>query len=83
MIITNTVFNDVESILVAPLKRKSTSPLITNLQIAIELNGKDFYVDLLDLATVSKKLLKQHNDVGLTAYRDEIKSGIDLLIDGF
>ena len=83
VVITNTVFNDVESILVAPIKRISTSPLIANLQIIVELNGSNFYVDLLDLATVSKRLLNQHNNEDLKTYRDEIKSGIDLLIDGF
>ena len=83
VVITNTVFNDVESILVAPIKRISTSPLIANLQIIVELNGSNFYVDLLDLATVSKRLLNQHNNENLKTYRDEIKSGIDLLIDGF
>ena len=81
--ITNTVFNDVESILVAPLKLKGTEPSIANLQVNVELDNRSFYVDLLDLATVSKRLLNHHNNADLTKYRDEIKSGIDLLIDGF
>ena len=81
--ITNTVFNDVDSILVAPLKLKGTKPSIGNLQVNVDLEGRSFYVDLLDLATVSKRLLKQYNNTDLKKYNDEIKSGIDLLIDGF
>lgn len=82
VVITNTIFNDVESILVAPLK-KLNSTYISNLQIPVELEGNKYFVDLLDLATVTKSLLKKHSEQNLKQYRDEIKSGIDLLIDGF
>lgn len=82
VLITNTIFNDVESILVAPLK-KLNSTYISNLQIPVELEGNKYIVDLLDLATVTKSLLKKHSEQNPKQYRDEIKSGIDLLIDGF
>jgi hypothetical protein len=86
IVITNIIFNDVESILVAPLKKLS-STYITNLQIPVKLKGNDYFVDLLDLATVTKGLLKAHckQDLKkhLKKYRDEIKSGIDFLVDGF
>ena len=81
--ITNTVFDDVDSILVATLKLKGTEPSIANLQVNVDLDDGSFYFDLLDLATVSKRLLKHYNNADLKEYRDEIKSGIDLLLDGF
>ncbi|MCF2950165.1 CcdB family protein [Paraglaciecola aquimarina] len=82
VVITNTIFNDVESILVAPLKEQR-STYITNIQIAVKLDSKDYLVDLLDLATVTKSRLKPSFEQNLKQYRNEIKSGIDLLIDGF
>ena len=42
-----------------------------------------FYVDLLDIATVSRKQIKVISNNNLPFYRAEIKSGLDLLIDGF
>ncbi len=83
VILTNTVFNDVESILVAPIKPKNDKDLIKYLQVGCEINGHDMYIDLLDIATVSKRRLKPLSDLDLLSMRQEIKSGIDLLIDGF
>ncbi|MFC4700884.1 CcdB family protein [Glaciecola siphonariae] len=83
VILTNTVFNDVESILVAPIKQKHDEKLIKNLQISCVLGNNNYYVDLLDIATVSKRRLKLIPDYGLSKHRDEIKAAIDFLIDGF
>ncbi|WP_395338435.1 CcdB family protein [Ningiella sp. W23] len=83
VILTNTVFNDVESILVAPIKPRHDGKLIKNLQIPCDIDDKHFYLDLLDIATVSKRKLKPISDNDLSCHRDEIKAGIDFLIDGF
>lgn len=83
LIITNTIFNDVEGLLVAPLKIMGTSNCISKLQIPVNFDNQNYYVDLLDLATVSKKKINQNIEVNLQSYREQIKSGIDLLIDGF
>ena len=82
VVLTNTTFNDVESLLVAPLKRQSRD-LICNLQIACELESEEYYIDLLDIATVSQKNLKASKFSQITHKRQEIKYGLDLLIDGF
>ena len=82
LVLTNTTFNDVESILVAPLK-KSSRPLIRNLQIPCILESEEYYVDLLDIATVSQKNLKTSRFSQITQKRQDIKYGLDLLIDGF
>ncbi|MFW8591446.1 CcdB family protein [Glaciecola sp. 2405UD65-10] len=82
VVLTNTIFNDVESILVAPLKKNSRT-LIRNLQIPCVLEGEEYYVDLLDIATVSQKSLKTSKFSQITQKRQDIKYGLDLLIDGF
>ena len=46
-------------------------------------NGVLYYIDLLDIATVSKRGLKHLAEQPLKNMRNEIKAGIDLLIDGF
>lgn len=83
VILTNTLFNDVDSILVAPVNAQNDQLLIAGLQIPVMVNNESCYVDLLDIATVSKKQLKPVADNGLQHYRNEVKAGIDLLIDGF
>jgi hypothetical protein len=82
VVLTNTIFNDVESTLVAPLK-KHRRMLIRNLQIPCVLEGEEYYVDLLDIATVSQKNLKTSKFSQITQKRQDIKTGLDLLIDGF
>jgi hypothetical protein len=82
VVLTNTIFNDVESTLVAPLK-KYRRMLIRNLQIPCVLEGEEYYVDLLDIATVSQKNLKTSKFSQITQKRQDIKTGLDLLIDGF
>nr|WP_136249946.1 CcdB family protein [Ningiella ruwaisensis] len=83
VVLNNTIFNEVESILVAPVKLKSNEQLIQHLQIPCTLDDKLHFIDLLDIATVSKRGLKAIEGFHLRFKRDEIKSGIDLLIDGF
>ena len=82
VVLTNTTFNDVESILVAPLKKQSRT-LIRNLQIPCNLEGEEYYIDLLDIATVSQKNLKMSTSSHISEKRQDIKYGLDLLIDGF
>jgi len=83
VILSNTLFNDVDSILVAPVQVQKDQLLISGLQIPVINNHETCYVDLLDIATVSKSQLRPVSDNSLVLYRDKIKAGIDLLIDGF
>jgi hypothetical protein len=83
VILTNTLFNEVDSILVATIQSCSQKSLIKGLQVPIMLDQESYYVDLLDIATISKKQIKAIPNDDLQFYRTEIKSGLDLLIDGF
>ncbi|GAB2708514.1 CcdB family protein [Aliiglaciecola sp. 3_MG-2023] len=83
VILTNTLFNDVESILVAPIQIQAERILIKGLQIPLIINDTNCYVDLLDIATISKKNIKPVACSDLSEYRTAIKAGLDLLIDGF
>lgn len=83
VVLTNTLFNEVASILVAPIQIQKDQLLISGLQIPVTINDEACYVDLLDIATTSKNQLKPVSDNGLHLYRDKLKAGIDLLIDGF
>jgi hypothetical protein len=42
-----------------------------------------YYVDRLNIATISKKQIKTLSEKDLQIYRSETRSGLDLLIDGF
>lgn len=83
VVLTNTVFNNVESILVAPVKTMEKRVLIKNLQIPCIVNDENHFIDLLDIATVSQRKLKNTPVVNLVESRQQIKYGLDLLIDGF
>ncbi|XOV78058.1 MAG: CcdB family protein [Aestuariibacter sp.] len=83
VVLTNTVFNDVESILIAPVKSSQSRRLVNDLQIPCRIDKQDYFIDLLDIATVSRRLLKTNKDTDLSHLRNSIKAGIDLLIDGF
>lgn len=83
VVLTNTVFNDVESVLIAPIKSAVGKCLIKDLHIACNVNSDDCYIDLLDIATVTKRHLKSIPNNDLSKMRESIKQGIDLLIDGF
>tara|TARA_R110000751_G_scaffold307866_1_gene433037 strand:- start:38564 stop:38794 length:231 start_codon:yes stop_codon:yes gene_type:complete len=54
VILTNALFNEVDSILVAPVQIQNDHLLISGLQISVNINNEICYVDLLDIATVSK-----------------------------
>ena len=45
-VLTNTVFNEVESILIAPIKRVEGHNLIKDLQIPCIIDEDEYYVDL-------------------------------------
>jgi hypothetical protein len=83
VILTNTLFSGVDSILVATIQSCSEINLIKGLQIPIVLDEEPYYVDLLDIATISKKQIKTAYPKDLQLYHSEITSGLDLLIDGF
>ena len=83
VILANTLFNEVDSILVTPVYVQKNRLLISGLQIPVIINNETCYVDLLDIATVSKNQLKSVSDDSLQLHIDKIKAGIDLLIDGF
>ncbi len=83
VILTNTLFNGVDSMLVATIQSCSEINLIKGLQIPIMLDEEPYYVDLLDIATISKKQIKTASPKDLQLYRSEITSGLDLFIDGF
>lgn len=83
VILTNTLFNGVDSMLVATIQSCSEINLIKGLQIPIMLDEEPYYVDLLDIATISKKQIKTAYPKDLQLYHSEITSGLDLLIDGF
>lgn len=83
VVLTNTVFNEVESILIAPVQFKREGKLIKGFQIPVLIDDTNYYVDLLDLATISKQYIKPTANVDLSEYRTEIRAGLDLLIDGF
>ena len=83
VIITNTIFKEVDSILVATIQACSKEILIKGLQVPIMLNEEPHYVDLLDIATVSRKKIKVIPNSNLQFYQTEIKSNLDLLINGF
>ena len=83
VILTNTLFNEVDSILVAPVQASAKHNLIRGLQIPVLIDEEPYYVDLLDIATISKKQIKASSNTDLQRYHTDIKAGLDLLIDGF
>jgi hypothetical protein len=83
VILTNTLFNEVDSILVAPVQASAKRNLIRGLQIPVLIDEEPCYVDLLDIATISKKQIQASSNSDLHAYHADIKAGLDLLIDGF
>ena len=82
VVLTNTLFHSIDVLLVALIKPKTTVPLLTQFQIPVTIEQQACYIDLLDVASVSAKRLKA-TEINLQSYRQQIKAGIDLLIDGF
>ena len=82
VVLTNTLFHNIDVLLVALIKPKTTVSLLTQFQIPITIEEQACYLDLLDIASVSAKRLKA-TEINLQSYREQIKAGLDLLIDGF
>jgi hypothetical protein len=82
VVLTNTLFHNIDVLLVALIKPKTTAALLTQFQIPVTIEEQACYIDLLDIASVSAKRLKA-TEINLHSYRQQIKAGLDLLIDGF
>lgn len=82
VILTNTLFHDIDALLVAVVKPVKHHTLLAPFQFPVTLNDQACFVDLLDIASVSAKRLKP-TSLSLQHYRAQIKAGLDLLIDGF
>lgn len=82
VVLTNTLFHNIDVLLVALIKPQTKAALLTQFQIPVTIEEQASYIDLLDIASVSAKRLKA-TDVNLQSYRQQIKAGLDLLIDGF
>lgn len=82
VVLTNTLFHDIDAILVAMIKPRLPSAQLSHFHIPIEIDQHDYVIDVLELATVSKFRLKPRRQQA-SHCAAAIKSAIDLLIDGF
>ena len=82
VVLTNTLFHNIDVLLVALIKPKTTAALLTQFKMPVTIEEQACYIDLLDIASVSAKRLIA-TEINLQNYRQPIKSGLDLLIDGF
>jgi len=82
VVLTNTLFHDIDRLLAALIKPDTGSVLLTSFHLPVTINGQACFIDLLDIASVSAKRLKA-SGVNLQHCSGQIKAGIDLLIDGF
>lgn len=82
VVLTNALFHNIDVLLVALIKPKTTAVLLTQFQIPVTIEEQANYIGLLDIASVSAKRLKA-TEINLQSYRQQIKAGLDLLIDGF
>ena len=83
IVLQNNFFSELDQVLVASVKRKRNRILISDFQISVTLDDSSYFIDLLDIATISKKRLKRSSVANLISQRETIKLGLDLLIDGF
>ncbi|GAB3029113.1 hypothetical protein [Bowmanella dokdonensis] len=83
VLLTNPLFHEIDALLVATLKPHTGRKLITGLQIPVVVGDEALFVDLLDMGSVSSSRIKSVAFTSLASYRREIKSGLDLLVDGF
>lgn len=81
IVLQNNFFSELDQVLVASVKRNRI--LISDFQISVTLDDSSYFIDLLDIATISKKRLKRSSVANLISQRETIKLGLDLLIDGF
>lgn len=82
VVLTNTLFHNIDVLLVALIKPQTKAALLTQFQIPVTIEEQARYIDLLDIASVSAKRLKA-TEINLQSYRQQIKAGLDLMIDGF
>ena len=82
VVLTNTLFHDIDRLLVALIKPDTGRALLTSFHLPVIINGQACFIDLLDIASVSAKRLKT-SGINLQHCSGQIKAGIDLLIDGF
>ncbi|SEH85732.1 PemK-like, MazF-like toxin of type II toxin-antitoxin system [Rheinheimera pacifica] len=82
VVLTNTLFHNIDVLLVALIKTQTKAALLSQFQIPVTIEEQASYIDLLDIASVSAKRLKA-TEINLQSYRQQIKAGLDLLIDGF
>ncbi|CAM3789155.1 CcdB family protein [Rheinheimera salexigens] len=82
VILTNTLFHDIDVLLIALIKPMSETPVLEHFHITVSIDSEPYFIDLLDIASVSKGRLKSIN-ISFLNYQQKIKSGLDLLIDGF
>lgn len=82
VVLTNTLFHDIDRLLVALIKPDTGNALLTSFHLPVSINGQACFIDLLDIASVSATRLKT-SGINLQHCRGQIKAGIDLLIDGF
>ena len=81
IVLQNNFFSELDQVLVASVKRNRI--LISDFQISVTIDDSSYFIDLLDIATISKKRLKRSSVANLISQRETIKLGLDLLIDGF
>lgn len=82
VVLTNTLFHTIDVLMVALVKPQTKAPLLAPFQIPVTLDEQGYFIDLLDIASVSAKRLKA-TTINLQSYHHHIKAGLDLLIDGF
>lgn len=82
VVLTNTLFHNIDVLLVALIKPQTKAALLSQFQIPVTIEEQASYIDLLDIASVSAKRLKA-TEINMQSYREQIKAGLDLLIDGF
>ena len=82
VVLSNTLFHNINVLLVALIKPQTKAALLSQFQIPVTIEEQASYIDLLDIASVSAKRLKA-TEINLQSYRQQIKAGLDLLIDGF
>lgn len=61
VILTNTLFHDIDVLLIALIKPISETPLLEHFHIPVSIDSEPYFVDLLDIASVSKGRLKSIN----------------------
>jgi hypothetical protein len=82
VVLSNALFHNINVLLVALIKPQTKAALLSQFQIPVTIEEQASDINLLDIASVSAKRLKA-TEINLQSYREQIKAGLDLLIDGF